>query len=275
ELNKKIKEPGIKFYPGKSYRHILIIKDPEAKEYLKMTTTAPHDILGKPIKKYLPKATKSEKILDLMERSRQIFKDHPINQVRVDLKENPATMIWLWSQGQRPQMPLFSEKYQLQGSIISAVDLVNGLGKLIGFEVISVPGITGYYDTNYLGKGQYALKALKKHDFVFIHIEAPDEAGHNGDIKAKINCIERIDKEIVGTIIEHFKNNDAVRILVSPDHPTPIKLRTHTDEPVGFIVFGKNIIPDQIPVFNEKTAKESQLCFNSGEELMAFFTKTS
>lgn len=275
ELNQKIKLPGIKFYPGKSYRHILVIKDTQVKEYLSVATTPPHDILGKPIKKYLPKGKGSEFILKLMEQSKEIFKDHAVNQVRIDLKENPATMIWLWGQGQRPQMPLFSEKYSLKGAMISAVDLVNGLGKLVGFEIITVPGITGYYDTNYLGKGQYALKALKKHDFVFIHIEAPDEAGHNGDIKAKINCIERIDKDIVGTIVEHFKNNDDVRILISPDHPTPIKLRTHTDEPVGFIIFGKNIIPDHIPTLNEKVAKESELSFKSGEDLMTFFIKTS
>ncbi|MBF0521738.1 MAG: cofactor-independent phosphoglycerate mutase [Candidatus Omnitrophica bacterium] len=273
ELNQKLGSDKIKFYEGKSYRHLLVVKDPDVKRYLDIETTPPHDILGKDIKKYLPKGKFAELILGFMEKSREVLRDHPINQVRIDLKENPANMIWLWSQGQKPQMPLFVEKYNLKGGIISAVDLVNGLGKLIGLEIVKVPGITGYYDTNYLGKAEYALKALKKNDFVYIHIEAPDEAGHNGDIKAKISCIEHIDKDIVGTVLNYFKSHDDIRILVVPDHPTPIKLRTHTDDPVGFIMFGKNIPESGTQEFNEKTAKESDWAFENGESLINFFIK--
>jgi len=272
-LNEEVDLEGVKFYPGKSYRHLLVLKvrDPEA--YLKLQTTPPHDISNKDIKSYLPKGSASEMLLKLIEKSKVIFEHHEINKVRLDLKENPANMIWLWGQGTKPQLPSFSEKYGVKGAIISAVDLVTGIGQLAGLEVIDVPGITGYYDTNYLGKAKYALKALKKKDFVFIHIEATDEAGHNGDAKAKIAAIERVDKDIVGTILNHFDKYDDVRILLLPDHPTPVELRTHTSEPVCFVMFGKGIAQDGSAVFSEAAAAEKGIKFKSGEELMAYFMK--
>ncbi|MCM8782488.1 MAG: phosphoglycerate mutase, partial [Candidatus Omnitrophica bacterium] len=198
---------------------------------------------------------------------------HEINKVRLDLKENPANMIWLWGQGPKPNMPSFAEKFGLKGSIISAVDLLKGIGKTIGLEPISVPGATGYYDTNYKGKAEYALRALKDKDFVFVHVEAPDEAGHNGDLREKILAIENFDNFIVGTILKHFKELKNFRIMVLPDHATPLSLRTHSDEPIPFAIFGKGITSDQFEVFNEKTSYEAGLVFTQGWELMNFFIK--
>jgi len=270
-LNDQINEKNVRFVAGKSYRHLLILKVRNPKEYLEIKCTPPHDILGKDITKYLPEGKSAKMLLKLMERSKEILVDHSVNTVRIDLRENPANMIWLWGQGCKIDLPLFKNKFGVEGAIISAVDLVNGIGKLAGLEVINVPGITGYYDTNYLGKAEYALQALKNKDFVFIHIEGPDEAGHNGDFKAKISCIEHIDREIIGTILNHFDKNDDVRLLVLPDHPTPIALRTHTDDPVGFIMYGKRIPIDDAQEFNENTAKEKGIKFENGEKLMEEF----
>ncbi len=272
-ISRQLGSKEIKFIAGKSYRHLLVLKVNDPQKYMEIKTTPPHDISGKKIKSFLPQGEGSQVLLDLMEKSKGVFQNHSINQVRLDLKENPATMIWLWGQGTKPDLPLFKTKFGIAGSIISAVDLVNGIGRLAGLEIIDVPGVTGYYDTNYLGKAEYALSSLKKKDFVYIHIEAPDEAGHSGDLKAKIAAIERIDKDIVGTVLNHFDANDDVRILLLPDHPTPVELRTHTSDPVGFIMYGKGIPKDGSPDYSERTAKEKGLKFKSGEALMECFIK--
>lgn len=273
ELNSKINLEGIKFYTGKSYRNLLVMKSPDVEDYLNIKAIPPHDILGKGINSYLPRGKKSEILLKLMEESHHILKNHAINTVRIDLKENPANMIWLWGQGTKPNLPSFTKKFNVKGSIISAVDLVNGIGKLAGLEVINVPGITGYYDTNFIGKAEYALDSLKTKDFVYIHIEAPDEAGHNGDLKAKIQAIENIDKKIVGTILNYFDKHDDVRILVLPDHLTPVELRTHTSDPVCFVMYGKGIEHNGSREFNEAMAEENGLKFKNGAELMQYFMK--
>ncbi len=278
-LNKKLGSAKLKFYPGKSYRHLLIVKSDAIAELLKIKCTPPHDIAGQNIKNYLPQAGLPQagplvdELLSLMETSKEIFLNHPVNQVRIDLKENPATMIWPWGQGTRPNLPLFTEKFGLQGAIISAVDLVNGIGRLAGLEVVAVPGATGYYDTNYLGKAEYALNAIKKKDFVYIHIEAPDEAGHNGDIKMKISAIEKIDKEIIGTILKHCAKKENFRMMVLPDHATPVEKRCHVSGPVGFVMFGQGIVPDGSNEYTETAAKERGLKFKNGEELMEFFIR--
>jgi 2,3-bisphosphoglycerate-independent phosphoglycerate mutase len=271
ELNKKLNLENVKFYVGKSYRHLLILKVRHPQTFLEIKTTPPHDILGKDIKSYLPEGEESEMLLKLMEHSKTFFENHPINQVRIDLNENPANMIWLWGQGTQMNLEPFKKKFGVDGAIISAVDLVNGLGKLAGLKVITVPGATGYYDTNYKGKAEYALAALKKHDFVFIHIEAPDEAGHNGDYKAKVEAIEHIDKDIVGPILNHFDEHDDVRILVLPDHPTPVEVRTHTSDPVGLLMYGKGITPDGSLEFTEKACEAKNLRFQTGEDLLRHF----
>jgi 2,3-bisphosphoglycerate-independent phosphoglycerate mutase len=267
------KDNELRFYPGKSYRHLLMVKGGETDSLLKTETIPPHDILGKKIKQFLPKGPVAGLLLDLMERSCEVLHDHPINKVRLDLGENPANMIWLWGLGGKPRLPRFEDIYGVKGSIISAVDLVNGIGRIAGLEVIDVPGITGYYDTNYIGKAEYALRSLKQNDFVFIHIEAPDEAGHNGDWQAKIETIERIDEQIVGTVLNHFGDRSDVRIMVLPDHPTPIELRTHTSDEVGFVMFGKGVSHNGMSKYNERTAAETDIHFNSGEELMSYFIK--
>ena len=270
-LNQQMQEQGIKFIAGKSYRHLLIIKTRNVAELAKIKTVPPHDIINKDVRKYLPDGTHAQLLLKLMEKSKRILAEHTVNKVRIDLKENPATMIWLWGQGTRPALPLFKERFGLEGSIISAVDLVNGIGRLAGLEIINVPGATGYYDTNYLGKAEYALKALENKDYVFIHVEGTDEAGHNGDFKAKIQCIEHIDREIVGTVLRHFKNKDDVRIIVLPDHPTPVALRTHSRDPVPYVMYGKGISIDGSTAYHEKAGKDKGLKFSSGEALMKFF----
>ena len=273
ELNEKIGRPEVKFYPGKGYRHLMVIKTPLVEKFLNIKCTPPHDISGKKITSFLPQGPSHEVLLSIMEQSKTILAVHEINRVRLDLKENPATMIWLWGQGKRPNLPLFKDRWNLTGSIISAVDLVNGIGRLAGLDVINVPGATGYYDTNYEGKAYYAIESLKKKDFVYVHVEAPDEAGHNGDLKAKINCIERFDRELVGTVLNHFGKHDQVRILVSPDHPTPIAKKTHTRAPVCFVMFGAGIATNNMDSYNEITAQKIGLKFSSGMDMIQYFFK--
>jgi len=265
----------IKFYPGISYRHLMLVKRGAEQKLEDLKCKPPHDITGQSISKNLPKGDNAEVLIKLMEDSRKVLEKHEINLVRVDLKENPANMIWLWGQGKKPAMPKFIDKFGLQGSIISAVDLIKGLGKILGLEVVNVRGATGYYDTDYEAKAKAAIKALKKNDFVFVHVEAPDEAGHNGDLREKITAIERFDQLVVGTILEEFKRKGDFRILVLPDHATPVAVKTHTAEPVLFGVFGKGIIARGFLNYSEKEAEKSDLYFNSGHELLEYFIKTA
>jgi 2,3-bisphosphoglycerate-independent phosphoglycerate mutase len=240
----------------------------------KLKCFAPHDIMGKEIKKCLPRGRNSEIIIDLMLGSQQLLREHEINKVRIDLGENPANMIWLWGCGGKPHMPCFEEMFGIKGAVISAVDLIKGIGKIIGLKVLDVEGVTGYYDTNYQGKAKAALEALKEVDFVFVHIEATDEAGHNGDVRMKITCIERIDKLVLGTILENMHGDD-FRILITPDHPTPIVKRTHTDEPVPFLMYGKNIERGEFTSYCEDEAANTSLYFKNGSDLLKYFLKSA
>jgi 2,3-bisphosphoglycerate-independent phosphoglycerate mutase len=263
----------IKFYPGVSYRNIMLAKK-GAQEYLQdLDCQAPHDIAGQDISKNLPKGKNADFIIKLMEDSRRILENHEVNLVRIDLKENPANMIWLWGQGQKPNMPGFVEKYGITGSVISAVDLIKGLGKILGLDVIDVKGATGYYDTDYLAKAKASLRSLEKNDFVLAHVEAPDEAGHNGDLREKILAIERFDQLVVGTILEYFKRKKNFRILVLPDHATPVSLRTHTTDPICFAIFGKEVVAKGFLNYSEKEAQKSELYFKNGYELIDYFIK--
>ncbi|MBF0490666.1 MAG: cofactor-independent phosphoglycerate mutase [Candidatus Omnitrophica bacterium] len=273
DLERSIDWPDVRFYPGKSYRHLLVLRPTGLAEMLKVKTIPPHDILNQPIKQYLPQGAQSELLLTLMEKSRGILSRHQVNHSRLDSNEKPANMIWLWGQGCRPNLPLFKDRYGLTGSVISAVDLVNGIGCLAGLDIISVPGANGYYDTNYKGKADYALESLKTHDFVYVHVEAPDEAGHNGDYKAKKAAIESFDKDIVGSVVKYMKGNPDVRVLVSPDHPTPVALRTHTLSPVPFIIAGKGIESNGVKLYSEKVAGSKGVKFCSGEEMVRYFLK--
>ena len=263
-----------KFFPGVSYRHLLLVKSGALQQLEKVDCKAPHDILGQPIDKNMPSGKNAEVVSDLMLRSKDILSKQEINQVRIDLKENPANMIWLWGQGKKISMPTFKERYNLNGSVISAVDLIKGLGRMLGLDVVNVPGATGYYDTDYEGKANAAINCLAKDDFVFVHVEAPDEAGHNGDLREKILAIERFDQHIVGGILAAFKKSGAFRVLVLPDHATPVSLRTHTNDVICFGLFGKGITGRGFAGYSEKEAQKSDLYFENGSELMDFFIKS-
>ena len=272
-IDKELGNERVKFYPGISYRHLMILKtgsEEEAKRLSKINCFPPHDIMGKKISKHLPQGEGKDILLDLIQRSRTALEHQDVNNVRIDLGENPANMIWLWGQGVMPTMPSFKELYGVSGSIISAVDLIKGIGKVIGLEVVDVPGATGYYDTNFKGKGEYALKGLEKTDLVFVHVEAADEAGHNGDIRAKITAIEDFDKFVVGTIWKEYKKRNDFRIMVLPDHATPISVRTHTLDPIPFAVCGEGVEQDEACVFTEAASRASKFVINQGHILMKY-----
>ncbi|MCM8790355.1 MAG: cofactor-independent phosphoglycerate mutase [Candidatus Omnitrophica bacterium] len=269
-LDEKLGSEKFKFYHGKSYRNLLVIKaksEDELDGLRKCDCTPPHDISGRSISKHLPKGRLSEVLIKLMQESRLLLEKHEINKVRVDLGENPANMIWLWGQGINPNMPTFKGLFGIEGAVISAVDLINGIGKLIGLEVIKVPGATGYYDTNYQGKGEYAVQYLKKKDYIFVHVEAPDEAGHNGDVREKIRAIENFDKFVVGQVWQYLRTVGEYRIMVLSDHATPVSVKTHVDDPAPFEVAGTGIDHNGFDVFSEANAMAAKLKFKSGSSL--------
>ena len=271
-LEEKIGGNDIHFYPGTSYRHLMVWPGGETAA----VCTPPHDISGQAFSPHLPIGPGADFLIGLMEKSQKLLGEHPVNKNRIRMKKPPATSIWLWGQGLRPTLPRFYDQYQIRGGIISAVDLLKGIGIYLGLKVIHVPGATGYLDTNYAGKAEYALAALKDLDFVFIHIEAPDEAGHNGDIKAKIQAVEDVDRLVVGKIIQGLKTVPSHHIMVLPDHFTPISMRTHTREPVPFCIYSSDGQPSSeanTTHFDEPTANKSVLRFFNGPELMAFFLK--
>ncbi len=272
-IDEKLGTNRIRFYPGVSYRHVMLAKRGVEEHLEDLKCHPPHDITGQGISKNLPRGDGAQTIIALMQESRQILQQHEINLVRLDLKENPANMIWLWGQGQKPSMPKFQDKYGVSGSVISAVDLIKGMGRILGLQVIDVPGATGYYDTDYQGKAKAALKSLQERDFVFVHVEAPDEAGHNGDLREKITAIERFDQLVVGTILQGFKKKKDFRLLVLPDHATPISLKTHTADIVPFAIFGKNVTAGGSAGYNEREAQKSDFYFEQGHELMGYFIK--
>jgi 2,3-bisphosphoglycerate-independent phosphoglycerate mutase len=209
----------------------------------------------------------------MMVRSQELFAEHEINRVRMDLGENPVSSIWLWGHGKRSSMESFHKRFGIKGASITAVDLVRGLSKLIGFDLIEVEGATGYVDTNYKGKGQAAIEALNKYDLVFVHIEAPDEAGHSGSAALKKKAIEKIDKHIVGPVLEAISTNESWRILVMPDHPTPVSTQAHVDDPVPFALAGTGIKSVTQKPFSEENSRQSGLRIEDGHELMEYFLK--
>ena len=270
-INQKLGTNTLRFFSGVSYRHLLLVKRGVELKLQDLKCRAPHDIAGQSIKKNFPKGDNADVIIKLMLDSKEILQSHEINQVRLDLKENPANMIWLWGQGVKPSMPKFIDKFGLSGSVISAVDLIKGLGRILGLEVINVPGATGYYDTDYAGKAKAAIKSLNKNDFVFVHVEAPDEAGHNGDLREKITAIERFDQFVVGSFLEYCQGKDDFRIMVLPDHATPVSLKTHTSEAIPFAIYGKDLPKGEFLNYSEKEAQKSSLYFENGHQLMEYF----
>jgi len=233
DLDKEFGNAVFRFYPGVSYRHLLVWKGKG--EGIK--TTPPHDITEQAIGAYLPAGDGAQEIIQLMTDTQTFLHAHPINQRRRQAGDREANATWPWGQGRAPQMPTLAERFGLQGSVISAVDLIKGIGIYAGLKVITVPGATGYLDTNYQGKAEHALRALAKDDFIYLHVEAPDEASHNGDLEAKIAAIEAFDELVVGTIVKGMAQHGSYRILILPDHPTPIVLKTHADDPVPFVLY--------------------------------------
>lgn len=270
ELNESLGTDKIRFYPGLSYRHLLVFKTAD----FEVHTYPPHDHLDEAIEKILPRGKGADSLRDLMFRSRQLFDNHDINKVRKDLGENQASSIWLWGQGKKAHMQSFRKRFGLNGAAITAVDLVKGLAKLIGFDLINVPGATGFVDTNYQGKAQAAIEALDKYDIVFVHIEAPDEASHTGSLELKKKAIEQIDKHIVGPVYEAISLYPRWRILVAPDHPTPIRTRAHSAEPVPFAMAGDDVSGILHTTFSEANAAKSGFRIDKGCELMEYFLKS-
>ncbi len=269
-LDKKIVRKGVKFHPGISYRHLMVWSAGE----VDAKCTPPHDIIGKDISAYLPKGTGGEFLNSIMRDSMDTLQKHPVNRQRVSEGKNPANSIWLWGQGRKPSFRPFKEKYNIEGSVVSAVDLMKGLGICAGLASIDVPGATGYLDTNYEGKAQYALESLKRRDFVYIHVEAPDEAGHMGNHNDKIKAIEDFDALVVGPVVRGLKAFGDHRVLLLPDHATPIELRTHTDEPVPFVLYDSTS-PRRTEgdvTYDENIAREKGIYeFPDGYKLMDFF----
>lgn len=273
-LQEKLGDDRVRFHPGVSYRHLLVIKDGDKR----LECTPPHDVPLKPFRPLMVKATDpaaedtANLINDLILRSQQLLENHPINPERIARGKDPANSIWPWSPGYRPNMPLLTETFPQirKGSVISAVDLIQGIGRYAGLERIDVEGATGLYDTNYENKVAAALDALRSgSDFVFLHIEASDEAGHEGDINLKLRTIEDLDSRVVGPVYEAVKDwDEPVAIAVLPDHPTPCELRTHTAEPVPFVIYYPSIAPDNVRAYDEISAREGSYGLLKEDEFM-------
>src|SRR5512136_72446 len=209
-LSRQMSTPTVKFYPGVGYRHICVMK---GTDMVRVDCTPPHDVIGQPVKNHMPRGDGAGLLVDLMERSRDLLEGHEVNKTRLSRGQRPANMIWLWGQGVTPRMPSFKDRFGVEGSVISAVDLLNGIAKLVGLELVEVPGATGYYDTNYEGKGTYAIKSLEERDFVLVHVEAPDEAGHNGDLEQKIRAIQSFDRLVVGPLMRTLGDVPHYRLM--------------------------------------------------------------
>ncbi len=257
-VKEALQEPGIEFYSGLDYRHFLILRNFTNPELIECTP--PHDAIGVPVSEMLPKAKSPEAektarlLRDLIEGSKEILRSHPVNVAREKAGKMPGNLIWPWGGGKKPSMPTLREKYGLKSAVISAVDLVKGIGSYAGMEAIKVSGATGMYNTNYEGKAEAALEALERNDLVFVHVEAPDEAGHVKDYALKVKTIEDLDKRLVGRILKGLREPCTIAIL--PDHPTPIKIGTHTRDPVPFAIQSPFLKPDGVLKFDELSARE-------------------
>ena len=243
--------PERRLYAGVSYRNLLVLK-----AGAKAICTPPHDISDQSVKEHLPHGPDGAQLIGLMQAAGPVLARHPVNKKRISAGKHPANAIWLWGQGPAPVMPSFADKYGLKGAMISAVDLLKGIGRYAGLEVIDVPGATGTIETNYEGKVQATLEALQRCDFVYLHIEAPDEAGHEGNAELKVRAIELFDERVVGPVVAGLKKSGQDwRVLLLPDHATPISIKTHSCDPVPFAIMGKGIEADEVERFDEDAAK--------------------
>ena len=274
-LQKELGGGDANFFPGVSYRHLLKLKGGDKR----IATTPPHDVPGTPYRDVLVRALVPEaeatavRINELIERSQELLKDHPVNRARVAAGKEPANSIWPWSPGYRPRMETLMQRYGIRdGVVISAVDLIKGIGVYAGLKPVDVEGATGLYTTNYEGKARAALDALRAHDFVFLHIEASDEAGHEGDAELKVRTIEYLDSRVVKTIFDEISGwDEPVSMAILPDHPTPCALRTHTAKPVPFTIYRTGVSGDVVQRFDERSAQEGSYGNLSGDEFMNLF----
>ncbi|MFC2151081.1 cofactor-independent phosphoglycerate mutase [Bacteroidota bacterium] len=274
-LQKELESEEIKFYPGVSYRHLLVLKNGKTN----IDCTPPHDVPGTPFRDVLVMAkgndeTTAKLLNELIFKSQEILKDHPINKKRISEGKDSGNSIWPWSPGYRPEMSTLQESYGITGAMISAVDLLYGIGKYAGMKAIKVPGSTGLYNTNYEGKAKAAVDALKEVDLVYLHIEASDEAGHEGDHELKKKTIEYLDQRVVKYIMEETEKMDEdVAIALIPDHPTPCELKTHTHDPVPFIIYHPDEKPDSVVSYDEEATKEGFYGILKGDEFIKALLK--
>jgi 2,3-bisphosphoglycerate-independent phosphoglycerate mutase len=270
-IQSKLGDGTLEFHAGVSYRNILIYRGKDAPFTTETKAQPPHDVPDQPIANHLPKGPGADLLRDLMLRSRAVLRDHPTNQKRRAAGQRDATQIWLWGQGKAPSLKPFAEVYGKKGAIISAVDLVRGVGILLGWTRIDVPGTTGYLDTDYAAKGRYGVEALKTHDLVCVHVEAPDEASHEGKADEKVKALERIDEHVVGPLLKALPNYGEWRILVSPDHRTPLRTRAHAYGMVPFAVAGSGVSSQGQASYDEVVAEGASQVFAKGHELMKWF----
>lgn len=270
-LQKELGNERVTFHPGVSYRHLLVIKGGRNE----LHCTPPHDVPGTPYSEVLPKKIKegggdtTSMVTALILKSQELLKDHPVNKKRKELGKDPANSIWPWSPGHKPEMKTLQEQYGIKGAMISAVDLLYGIGIYAGMTPIKVPGSTGLYDTNYEGKAQAAVKALSDHDLVYLHIEASDEAGHEGDAELKKKTIEYLDHRVVKYILEELeKLEEEVAVAITPDHATPCALRTHTHDPIPFIIYHPGEAGDEVEVYDEDSAAKGAYGLIKGDEFI-------
>ncbi len=271
EVDRQLGGEDLRFYSGVSYRHLVVWKG--GKENIQLTP--PHDISDREIEGYLPAGPGGERLLSLMEDSQKILAPHPVNKARLAEGLQPANCIWLWGQGKKPGLKSFREKYGVSGAVISAVDLIKGIGLCAGMQVVDVPGATGNITTDFRGKARAALKALGEgSDFIYIHVEAPDEAGHQGNMEDKIKAIEEIDEKVLGEIIKGADNFEDFKIMVLSDHPTPLKIKTHTSDRVPFLIYDlKSPVKSRAKSFCEGEASQTGVDMKSGPDLMDHFLK--
>jgi len=258
----------IEFHAGVSYRHVMVWHGGP----VDLETVPPHDITGQEVAGYRPRGEGAQRIAEISAAARRVISEHPANRRRRERAEKEVTDVWLWGQGRRPAVPTLTERFGLCGGVITAVDVVGGLGRLAGLERIEVPGVTGFVDTNYTGKGEYALAALADRDFVFIHVEAPDESGHMGDADLKVGAIEDLDEKVIGTVMKGLPALGPHRVLVLPDHATPVSLKTHTSDPVPFLIYDSGeASPGSGRHYSEREAEATGVFVERGHELMSEF----
>lgn len=253
------------FYAGVSYRHCLVVNNGTTDLG---NMTPPHDISGRVIGDYLSQSKNAAPLIDLMKRSVSVLKDHPVNLKRIAEGKRPANSIWLWGEGTRPQMQAFRDKFGVKVGIVSAVDLIKGIGKLAGCEVAEVKGATGYIDTDFEGKAKAACELFKTNDLVYIHVEAPDECGHRGEAENKVKAIEYIDKRILNTVVNELETYGEYRVLIMPDHPTPLITKTHARDPVPFLIYDNKKPTNGVSCFTEETAASTGIYYDHGPDIM-------